>query len=89
MFANKVLFIDLDQEGKHGQIQAGTWIAERLLDKLHEPSVEHRPGTQDSFSQLSVQITRLQTLAPSCVLSPAQCILNYFLYNERASVVEL
>lgn len=51
--------------------------------------MEHRPGAQDSFSQLSAQITRLQTLAPSCVLSPAQWILNYFLYNERASVVEL
>lgn len=67
-----MLFIDLVQERKRNKSQARTCIMERLLDKLHEPPMEQRPGTQDSFSQLSAQITRLQTLAPSCVLSLAQ-----------------
>lgn len=67
-----MLFIDLHQERKQSKIQPRTYITERVLDKLHEPPVEHRPGTQDSFSQLSAQITRRQTLAPSCVLSLAQ-----------------
>lgn len=84
-----MLFTDLDQEGKRSQIQAKTYIMERLLNKLHEPSMGQRPGTQDSFFQLSAQITRLQTLAPSCVLSLAQWILNYFLYNDTASIGEL
>jgi len=64
--------VDLDQKGKCSEIQARTYIMQRRFDKLHEPSMEQRPGNQDFFSQLSAQITRLQTLAPSCVLSLAQ-----------------
>lgn len=45
----KILFISLDQEGKLSWIQDRICIMERLLDKLHEPSMEQRPGTQDSF----------------------------------------
>lgn len=71
VFTQNVIY-RLGSRKKTDKIQARTYIIERVLDKLHEPSMEQRPGTQGSFSQLSAQITRLQTLAPSCVLSLAQ-----------------
>lgn len=66
-----MLFIDLDQEGKSNKSQARTYIMERLLDKLHEPPMGQGQEPKIPFPSC-VLITRLQTLAPSCVLSLAQ-----------------